>query len=148
MEWWHHLAHRALVVTKPRCRARWSTTGWGGTDRAGAGRPWSGRAGVKCGATGAASPGPGGAVRGVAGVAVRGALGGGDGARGSDEREREKREKERAGSSTIPTYVHRADTSVDGHKQASLRGGRSVLCSSATRRTYVTYVGFKLTNVI
>jgi hypothetical protein len=59
--------------------------------------------------------------------------GGGDGARGSDAREREKREKERVGLGTIPAYVHRADTSADEHKWASLRGGSGALCSSATR---------------
>jgi hypothetical protein len=47
-------------------------------------------------------------------------------------REREKREKERAGSGTIPAYVHRVDTSADKHKQAGLHGGRGALCSSAT----------------
>jgi hypothetical protein len=35
--------------------------------------------------------------------------------------------------STIPAYVHRADTSADEHKQADLRGGRDALYSSATR---------------
>jgi hypothetical protein len=73
-------------------------------------------------------PGPG-----VAGVAVQGALGCGGGMDGSDAREREKREKEIVGSGTIPTYVRRADTSADELKQASLRGGRDTLCSSATR---------------
>jgi hypothetical protein len=57
--------------------------------------------------------------------------------------EREKREKERAGPGTIPTYVHRADTSVDEHKQAGLCGGRDTLCLLATRQTYVTYVDLK-----
>jgi hypothetical protein len=42
--------------------------------------------------------------------------GGGGGARRSDVREREKREKERTDSGTIPTYVRRADTSADEHK--------------------------------
>jgi hypothetical protein len=49
--------------------------------------------------------------------------------------EREKREKERAGSGTIPAYVRRADTSADEHKRAGLCGGCGTLCSSATRRT-------------
>jgi hypothetical protein len=55
-------------------------------------------------------PGPGGAVE-----VVRGALGDGDGACGSNARE--KREKERAGPSTIPAYVRRADTSANEHKR-------------------------------
>jgi hypothetical protein len=38
--------------------------------------------------------------------------------------EREKQEKERAGSGTIPAYICRADTSVDEHKQAGLRGSQ------------------------
>jgi hypothetical protein len=57
--------------------------------------------------------------------------------------ETEKREKERAGPSTIPAYVHRVDTSADDHKQAGLHGGHGALCSSATRRLYVTYIGLK-----
>jgi hypothetical protein len=32
------------------------------------------------------------------------------------EREREKWEEERSGPGTIPTYVHRANTSADDHK--------------------------------
>jgi hypothetical protein len=39
-------------------------------------------------------------------------------------REREKREKERAGSGTIPAYICWADTSADEHKQAGLRGSQ------------------------
>jgi hypothetical protein len=50
-------------------------------------------------------------------------------------REREKREKERAGPGTIPAYVHRAKTSADEHKRAGLRGGHGALCSSATQQT-------------
>jgi hypothetical protein len=127
-----------------------------GRSRSGrAGRPRSGRAGVGCGTTGA---GLGGVVQGaagagrgrprpgrvrsgpdVAGVAVRGALGS---AHGSDARHREARER-KGGAGTIPAYVRRADTSADKHKQAGLRGGHGVLGSSATRRTYVTYVGLK-----
>jgi hypothetical protein len=49
--------------------------------------------------------------------------------------EREKREKERVGPDTIPTYVRQADTSADEHKRAGLPGGRGALCSSATQRT-------------
>jgi hypothetical protein len=59
-------------------------------------------------------------------------------------REREKHEKERAGPGTIPTYVRRANTSADEHKQVGLRNGCGALCSSATRLTYVTYVGLKI----
>jgi hypothetical protein len=61
-----------------------------------------------------------------------------------DAREQAKQEKERAGSGTIPAYVRRADTSADEHKQAGLCGGRGALCSSATRHTFVTYVGLKI----
>jgi hypothetical protein len=50
-------------------------------------------------------------------------------------REREKREKERAGAGTIPAYVHRVDTSADDHKRVGLRGDSGALCSFATRRT-------------
>jgi hypothetical protein len=89
MERRYHLAQRALVETKPRSRAGWSTAGWRGAGRGGAGQPQLGGAGVEHSATGAAPPGPGGVVRGEAGAAVRGALGGG-GARGSDVRERER----------------------------------------------------------
>jgi hypothetical protein len=49
--------------------------------------------------------------------------------------EREKREKEIARPGTIPAYVRRADTSADEHKQAGLRDGCDVLCSSVTRQT-------------
>jgi hypothetical protein len=35
MELWHHLAQRALVVTKPRRGAVWSTAGRGGLGRSG-----------------------------------------------------------------------------------------------------------------
>jgi hypothetical protein len=66
---------------------------------------------------------------GVAGTAVREALGGSGSTRGSDARESEKWEKERAGPNTIPAYVHRADTSADEHKQGGLRGGHGSLCS-------------------
>jgi hypothetical protein len=109
------------------------------------GRDGSTASGVGRGVTRAAPPGSGKEVQrqvgrsevrpgpGVAGVAVQGALGCGGGMDGSDAREREKREKEIVGSGTIPTYVRRADTSADELKQASLRGGRDTLCSSATR---------------
>jgi hypothetical protein len=83
-----------------------------------------------------------GAGRGWDGIARR--LGGGGGVRGSDVREREKREKERASPGTIPAYVHWANTSADDHKQVGLRGSRGALCSSAKLRTSV----FKPTNVI
>jgi hypothetical protein len=41
--------------------------------------------------------------------------------------EREKREKEKVGPVTIPTYVRQTDISADEHKRASLRGGRGTL---------------------
>jgi hypothetical protein len=47
-------------------------------------------------------------------------------------REREMREKERAGPGIL-AYVHRADTLADEHKRDGLHGGRGALCSSATR---------------
>jgi hypothetical protein len=50
------------------------------------------------------------------------------------EREREKREKERAGPGIL-AYVRRADTSADEHKWVDLRGGHGALCSSATQWT-------------
>jgi hypothetical protein len=37
----------------------------------------------------------------------------------------------------------RPDRLADEHKQAGLCGGRGTFGSSATRRTYVTYVGVK-----
>jgi hypothetical protein len=46
---------------------------------------------------------------------------------GRDAREREKREKERAGPGIL-AYVHWADTSADKHKRVGLRDGRGVLC--------------------
>jgi hypothetical protein len=131
MERRYHLAQRALVETKPRSKAGWSTTGRRGVGRGGAGRPRLGRAGVEHSATGAAPLGPGGVVQGEAGAAVRGALDGG-GAHGSDAREREA--GERKGSAGYYTaYVRRADTSVNKHKQTGLHGGRGALYSSATR---------------
>jgi hypothetical protein len=48
-------------------------------------------------------------------------------ARGRVAREREKREKERAGP-VILAYVHWADTSADEHKRVGLRDGRGALC--------------------
>jgi hypothetical protein len=49
-----------------------------------------------------------------------------------------------AGPGTIPAYVRQSDTPADELKQAGLRGGCGALCSSATRRTYITYVGLKI----
>jgi hypothetical protein len=83
------------------------------------------------GGSGAAGQGWGPAwATGVAPVGVGRGVGRGRG-RGAWKRyEREKWEKERAGLGTIPAYVYRADTSVDEHKWADLRGGRGALCSS------------------
>jgi hypothetical protein len=47
-------------------------------------------------------------------------------------REREKREKERAGPGIL-AYVRQTDTSADEHKRVDLRGGHGALCSSATQ---------------
>jgi hypothetical protein len=84
-------------------------------------------------------PGPGGAVRGQAWPRQRrsgpGVAGAAAAARVEVMCEREKREKERVGPDTIPTYVRQADTSADEHKRAGLPGGRGALCSSATQRT-------------
>jgi hypothetical protein len=99
MERRHHLAHRALVVTKPRSRVGWSTASRGGTSRAGVGqlrRDWGGATGARRGGLGrgrgqagwsGARAGPG-----VARAAMQGAHGSG-GARGSDAREREAGER-------------------------------------------------------
>jgi hypothetical protein len=75
-----------------------------------------------------------GSAQGVAGAAARGDLAAVV-ARVEAMREREKREKERAGPVTIAAYVHQAYTSADDHKRVGLRGGRGTLCSSATQRT-------------
>jgi hypothetical protein len=90
---------------------------------------------VGCGATGAA---PFGVGCGMTGVVPNGAgrcgprsSVTGAAARVKAMREREKREKERAGAGTIPAYVCRADTSANEYKRAGLRGGRGALCSSA-----------------
>jgi hypothetical protein len=49
MERRHHLAQRALVVTKLRRGAGWSTTGRGCADRAGAGRAGPGSGATRLG---------------------------------------------------------------------------------------------------
>jgi hypothetical protein len=76
-----------------------------------------------------APPGPTGA-----GEAVRGAFGGGDGACGSNARERSGRKKGR-GRVLYPFMFVGSNTSADEHKQVGLCGGRGALYSSATRRT-------------
>jgi hypothetical protein len=106
----HHLAQRALVVTKPRSGARSA-----GPRRVGRGRTRPG--------SGACDWGDIGSTRG-SNTRER-----------EREREREKQEKERVGPGTIPAYVRRADTSANEHKRVSLRGGRDTLCLSATRQT-------------
>jgi hypothetical protein len=85
------------------------------------------------GATGA---GPGAA-------AARGAVGGGDSARryatrGRDAREREKREKERAGPGIV-AYVHRADTSANEHKRTGLRDGRGTFVGHPMNISYIRW---------
>jgi hypothetical protein len=103
----------------------WSTTGQeapGIGQPGGAGRAWVGQARPNRPGVWRARPGPG-----VAEVVARVEV--------MREREREEREKERVDPSTIPAYIHRANTSANEHKQASLRGGRGTLCSSANQRT-------------
>jgi hypothetical protein len=72
--------------------AGWSRADRGGTGQAGVGRPWSGRAEVGHGVTGVAPPWP---VGGGGGEAVRASLGSGNGACGSNVRERSERKKGR-----------------------------------------------------
>jgi hypothetical protein len=82
---------------------------------------------------------------GMAGVVRSGVghgWGGSSGAHGSDAREREKREIERVGPDTVPTYVRWANTSVDKHKRSGLRGCR--WCLMFIGRTSV----FKPMNII
>jgi hypothetical protein len=120
--------------------------GRGGTSQTGAGRPRLGRAGagVGRGTPGAAPPG----------WVGRSGVRSGPGWQCEEHlvaaavcveamREREVGERN-GGTGTIPAYVCQSDTPADELKQAGLRGGCGALCSSATRRTYITYVGLKI----
>jgi hypothetical protein len=105
----------------------WVGSGTAGVGQGGAGRTRLRRSGVRRGQGGwGRAPLARGRVRqqhevqlvaSVARVAIQ---------RVEEIREREKREKERAGPG-IHVYVHRADTSADEHKRAGLCDGRGYI---------------------
>jgi hypothetical protein len=108
----HNQAKEWSTTGREAPGASWAQAGQARPDRAGVRRERPGRCRLGSGMAGAVRSGAG------------HGWGGSSGARRSDAREREKWEKERVGLGTIPTYVRRADTSVDEHKRSGLCGCR------------------------